>query len=130
MKCRRTFLVLVAVGIVNGAPISNAGDWPRYRGSNYNGISVEKDWLGKWPGGSPKPVWKKNVGIGFSSMSVAGGRLYTVGNDGKKKGGKDTVYCLDAATGDEVWRYVYDQNLADHYYDGGPGATPTPPPAR
>lgn len=125
MKCRPKLLVLLATGIVTGALIGNAGDWPRYRGSKFNGISEEKDWLGKWPGGSPKQLWKKSVGIGFSSMSVAGGRLYTVGNDGKKKGGKDTVYCFDAATGDEVWRYAYDQNLEDHYYEGGPGATPT-----
>jgi outer membrane protein assembly factor BamB len=126
---RETFLTVLAAGSLawnSSSPISaTAGDWPRYRGSNFNGISTETDWFGKWANGSPKELWKRNVGTGFSSVSVANGRLFTVGNDGKKKGGKDTVYCLDATSGNEVWRYSYDQNLDDKYYEGGPGATPT-----
>lgn len=125
---RPTLLTLAMAGTLGTQALllsSQAADWPRYRGPQFNGISSEQGWLGTWPGGAPKQLWKQNVGIGFSSMSVAGGRLYTVGNDGRKKGGKDTVYCFDATTGSEAWRYAYDQNLDDKYYEGGPGATPT-----
>ena len=38
-------------------------------------------------------LWKAAVGLGFSSVSVAQGRLYTMGH----QDGKDIVYCLDAA---------------------------------
>lgn len=126
---QNSLLTLIAAGTLglsfSSALPLHAADWPRYRGANYNGISAETGWLGKWPNGSPKELWKRNVGIGFSSVAVVEGRLYTVGNDGKKKGGMDTVYCLDAATGAEVWKFSYEQNLEDKYYEGGPGATPT-----
>jgi outer membrane protein assembly factor BamB len=111
-----TWIAAGALGVsLSSSLTTHAADWPRYRGSNYNGISTESGWFGKWANGSPKELWKRNVGIGFSSISVADGRVYTVGSDGKKKGGKDTVYCFDAATGAEVWKYSYDQNLEDKY---------------
>lgn len=122
---RQALVSLLAVASLSATAALRADDWPRYRGAHFNGVSSEKNWLGTWPGGTPKQLWKKNVGTGFSSMAVANGRLYTVGSDGKKKGGKDTVYCFDAATGEDVWRYSYDQDLEDKYYEGGPGATPT-----
>jgi outer membrane protein assembly factor BamB len=99
-------------------------DWPRYRGTGFDGISTEKNWLGDWPGGQPKQLWKKNVGIGFASMTVADGHLFTVGHDGQKKG-KESVYCLDAISGVELWKFAYDEELDPKYYDGGPSATPT-----
>ncbi len=117
-------LVALAALCLSIADLRGA-DWPRYRGPNQDGISAEKDWLGEWPGGQPRRVWKANVGIGFSSVAVVGGRVYTVGSDGKKKGGKDTVLCLNEATGEVVWSFAYDQDLDPKYYEGGPGATPT-----
>lgn len=113
------------LGMAMGVATTLAGDWPRYRGLNHDGISTEKNWLGAWPGGQPKRLWKATVGIGFSSVTVADGRLYTVGSDGVKKGGKDTIYCLDAVTGKELWTRSYPQDLDPKYYEGGPGATPT-----
>lgn len=98
-----------------------ATDWPRYRGNHFNGISQEKGWFGTWPGGQPKSLWKANVGTGFSSVAVAAGRVYTMGNAGKQ----DVVYCFDAATGRETWRHSYAQDLDPKYYEGGPGSTPT-----
>ncbi len=102
-----------------------ASDWPQYRGSWHDGISRETELEQEWPVGQPTQVWKTSVGVGFSGMSVANGRVYTVGSDGQRKGGKDTVYCLDETTGKEVWRFSYAQDLDPKYYDGGPGATPT-----
>ena len=40
--------------------------------------------------------WKTNIGIGFSSITVAEDRIYTVGN----RDNIDTVYCLSAAKGE------------------------------
>lgn len=113
---------LVAAALLAATTCSSFSlDWPRYRGANYDGISVEKNWLGNWPGGQPRQLWKAAVGTGFSSLSIANGRLYTIGNSGKQ----DTVYCLDAASGKEIWKHTYAQELDPKYYEGGPGATPT-----
>ena len=116
------FGVLTAAIVVAGMGSRGvADDWPRYRGASTDGISRETGWLGSWAGGSPRTVWKAKVGTGFSSVTVADGRLFTAGNDGKQ----DSVFCLDAAGGREIWRHVFAEPLHDHYYEGGPGATPT-----
>lgn len=96
-------------------------DWPRWRGPDANGISKETGWSTSWPDEGPKQLWKANVGTGFSSISVANGRAYTVGN----LKDRDTVYCFDAKTGQERWKHSYPAPLDDHYYDGGSSATPT-----
>ena len=54
-------------------------------------------------------------------MAVSAGRLYTVGN----KGNVDVVYCLNAATGAEIWRHSYQQALDARQFEGGPAGTPT-----
>ena len=116
----RHFLGLtIAVGLTWTSV--SAGDWPRFRGANFDGVSKEKDWLGTWPGGQPRQLWKKDVGTGFSSVSVADGRLFTVGNTGKE----DRIYCIDATRGNWVWVHAYPEELDPKYYEGGPSATPT-----
>lgn len=111
---------LLLASVLIGSSI-RAEDWPRFRGASADGISKEKNWLGAWPGGQPKSLWKKNVGTGFASMTVSGGKLFTTGHSGKE----DRVYCLDAVTGAEAWSFAYAQSLDPKYYEGGPSATPT-----
>ena len=96
-------------------------DWHRYRGPDHNGISKETGWSAVWQKEGPKQLWKANVGIGFSSMTVADGRVYTMGN----KGDKDTVYCLNSQSGAIVWQHTYDCPLDPKYYEGGTSSTPT-----
>src|SRR6202000_3412026 len=93
-----------------------ANDWYRWRGPDLNGISTETNWQSQWPAEGPKRLWKASVGIGFSSMSVARGRVYTMGNDGEKT---ETVYCFDAATGATLWKHSYPCDLDPKYYEGG-----------
>ena len=105
---------------VFGAASVSAADWPRYRGPNLDGISLETNWFKPWPKEGPAILWRTNVGAGFSSMSVSQGRLYTMGNTKDT----DTVFCFDAATGALVWKHPYAEPLQPRYYEGGPGATP------
>lgn len=102
---------------------ASAADWPHWRGPDRNGISKETGWTTQWPAAGPAQLWKANVGIGFSSVSVANGRAYTMGN--AKDSEMDSVYCFDAATGKEVWKHAYPAKLDPKYYEGGPSATPT-----
>ena len=95
-------------------------DWPRWRGPNHNGISSEKRWLSTWPDEGPEQLWKASVGVGFSSVAVGDGRLYTMGNTE----GADTIYCFDAETGAEVWKYSYPCTAGGDSFEG-PASTPT-----
>src|SRR2546423_6188146 len=78
-----------------------ANDWPNWRGPDQNGISKETGWSASWPSDGPKQLWKASVGTGFSSVSVANRRLFTLGN----KNETDTVYCFDAESGKELWKH-------------------------
>lgn len=98
-----------------------ADDWPHWRGPQRNGISAETGWLDAWPTSGPPLLWKADVGIGFSSMAVADGRVYTIGHANDN----DTVFCLDAEKGTVVWRHSYESDLGDKFFEGGPTSTPT-----
>jgi outer membrane protein assembly factor BamB len=96
-------------------------EWPQWRGPDLNGISLETRWSADWPDEGPRQLWRAEVGIGFSSVAVSQGRLFTLGNSEDQ----DTIYCLDAQTGQPLWTYAYPSPLAPKFYEGGPGATPT-----
>jgi len=75
----------------------------------------------QWPAEGPKKLWEGNVGIGYSSFSVAKGRLYTMGNVQEK----DYVYSLDAETGKLRWRHEYPCASRDDNGYHGTRCTPT-----
>lgn len=108
-------------GVVAWALSGGAADWPRWRGPQFNGISPESDWRTQWPAGGPPVLWKAQVGIGYASLSVSQGRLYTMGNTEET----DSIYCLDAATGRELWRHSYACSSKDPNGYPGPRCTPT-----
>jgi outer membrane protein assembly factor BamB len=122
-RARVTLLLrLVLAAICTGAVLDgDAADWYRWRGPDLNGISRETGWSTNWPAAGPQQLWRAQVGIGFTSITVADGRAYTMGN----RKDRDTVYCFDAATGREIWKHTYDCKLDPKYYEGGPGGTPT-----
>lgn len=118
MNASKSLSLLVAIGALASA---NAADWPRFRGPDQNSISKETGFNPKSLEGGAKVVWKAGVGTGFSSITVANGRAHTMGN----ADAKDTVWCLDASTGKEIWKHTYAEELKPNLYEGGPNATPT-----
>ena len=123
--CRslRAVFVWSVVFFCGGGAVVGA-DWAHWRGPDYDGISCETDWRSD----GMKVLWRANVGTGFSSVAVSGGRVYTLGNDGRKgvdpNTHRDIVYCLDADDGKGVWEHGYLCRLEPKQYQGGPGATP------
>jgi outer membrane protein assembly factor BamB len=115
------YLVMGAAAAVLFGVAASAADWPNFRGPNHNGISSETGWTAQWPVEGPRQLWKASVGTGFSSIAVAQGRAYTVGN----RADIDTIYCFDAETGSNVWQYSYPAALDPKMHEGGPSATPT-----
>ena len=96
-------------------------DWPAFRGPSRTGITPESGWVANWGPKGPPVAWRKPVGIGFGSMSVADGKVYASGNAERQ----EHVHCLDAAIGKTIWRYSYPGALVNNLHEGGPGATPT-----
>ena len=124
-RVRETWIAITAAWLVCGAE-AIASDWPIYRGPNHNEISDEVDWQSDWGDAGPKVLWRASVGTGSSSVVTAGGRAYTMGNHGEEEDQQeDTVYCLDAETGEMLWKHTYPCPLLPKYYEGGTLSTPT-----
>lgn len=109
-------LILAAIA----SPVA-ADDWPNWRGPDHAGISKESGWQDVWPAAGPAILWKAEVGTGFSSCAVAGGRVFTLGNSSDT----DTVFCLGAEKGNLIWKHAYPSELGDKFFEGGPTSTPT-----
>ena len=118
-------VVLLAVVIASFAMVlAEAGDWSMYRGPDHTGISRETGWFDASAG--VKVLWEQKVGTGYSSISIGGGRAFTMGHDS----GKDTVFCFDAKSGKKIWAFSYaaGPSVPGEYmggHKGGPYATPT-----
>jgi outer membrane protein assembly factor BamB len=93
--------------------------WPQWRGIHRDAISPETGLLDRWDADGPRVVWRTTVGHGFSSVSIAGDRLYTMWDEK----GRQLLVCLDAATGEERWRFEVGPAFKHHYGDG-PRSTP------
>lgn len=73
----------------------------------------------EFPETGPKILWRKSLGTGFSGLTVAGGRVFTMfGEEGREK-----IVCFDADTGDEVWKVDSDADFAQGR-SFGPRSTP------
>ena len=95
--------------------------WPNWMGPHHDGISSETGWATDWPVEGLRRNWSREIGIGFSSLSIARNRLFTMGH----VDGIEHVYCLDANTGQTLWKYSYPSELVDNLHEGGPCSTPT-----
>lgn len=112
----RAFFVAAALPLAGSG---FAADWPNWRGTNYDGITPER-----LPRELPEELpilWGAEVGTGFSSFATVGDKVLTMGNAENR----DSVWCLDAQSGEVIWQHEYDCELDPLYYEGGPGATPT-----
>ena len=66
-------------------------------------------------------MWKRDVGKGWSGVTVAGDRLILF----HRIGDEEVVECLDPATGKDKWRAVYKATYVDEFqFDDGPRAVP------
>jgi outer membrane protein assembly factor BamB len=124
-------LLIACIFIVPSLPAADKRapgryDWPQWRGPNRDGISPETGLLQKWPKAGPALAWKAtNLGTGYSSVSVAAGRVYTMGDRSNPRNPKakeqEYVICLDEHSGKELWA----TRISEPYSDHGPRCTPT-----
>lgn len=55
--------------------------WPQFHGPNRGNISTDTGLLKRWPDQGPPLLWTaKGLGHGFSTVAIAGGRIFTAGN--------------------------------------------------
>lgn len=111
--------ICIAASIVFSTTLK--ADWPTWRGANRDGLSEDKNLLKQWEG-TPPIAWKaKNLGKGFAGVSVAAGKVFTMGD----RDGKCQVIALSKKNGKELWAAVVGKPWKpDHKYPGS-RCTPT-----
>ncbi len=115
----RNACMAVLIIALPASMIATAADWPQWRGPDRNGKSAETSLLQEWPDGGPPLAWKaEGLGAGYSSLSVAGGRIYTMGDlaDGQY------VMALEEDGGGLVWK----TRVGPIHEDKRPGPRSTP----
>ncbi len=81
-------------------------DWPTFRGAERTAVSKEKNLLQQWPAEGPPLEWKsEGLGRGYSSLAVAGGNIYTLGDGVADAPDKDEyLLCIDQKSGKLKWK--------------------------
>ena len=100
--------------------LAAAADWPQWRGVHRDGRSAETGLLQEWPEAGPPLAWKAGgLGGGYSSVAVAGDRVFTMGDLGDGQ----YVLALSRADGSQLWKTRVGETHEDQYL--GPRSTPT-----
>ena len=128
-------LLLTAMFVVGGSAL-RADDWPQWMGPRRDGVWREQGLVESMPAGGLPVKWRVPVKGGYSGPAVAAGRVYLMDydrpegelanspNDRTELAGRERVLCLDAATGQLLWKHEYDCPYAISYASG-PRCTPT-----
>lgn len=129
MYCQFILLCLLSTPIL-------AEDWPQWMGPTRDGIWSETGIVDKFPESGLPVKWRVPIHGGYAGPAVAGGRVFVTDylreegeaqNDPGKKielQGRERVLCLDAKSGDELWKHEYPCAYKISY-PAGPRATPT-----
>jgi len=107
--------------LASGALTALANDWPGFLGPDGDGRSSETSLLLEWPDQGPPVRWHMPAGEGYSAPAVARGRLFLF----DRHEDRARLTCLDAKSGEELWRSEYGTDYEDLYgFSNGPRASP------
>lgn len=131
---RHAGLSLLAFALVGA--FCNAEDWPQWLGTSRDSVWDEGGLVERFPEDGLPVKWRVPVAWGYAGPAVANGKVILmdyVHASGKvtnragtrdKLSGKERVLCLQADSGELVWRHEYDCSYSLSY-PRGPRCTPT-----
>ncbi len=101
------------------------GDWPQWRGPNGDGTFPDAPPISR--DGGLEILWKQSIGGGYSGITVADGRVYTMDRAANESETKVTerVLCFDAKTGEPLFTHAYQADYGGLQYGSGPRASVT-----
>ncbi|MBS0264669.1 MAG: PQQ-like beta-propeller repeat protein [Planctomycetes bacterium] len=121
--CLRKCVISVGLGLcLWGTAVADDADpavdvWPQWRGPQRDGASQEKGLLQTWSSKGPPLAWKTDgLGAGYSSVAIAQGKIFTMGN----RGGSNYVLARELDNGKAIWASPVGESTGDH-----PASTPT-----
>ena len=111
---------LILSGILSAAV--DADDWPQWGGPKRDLVWRETGIVDQLPDSEILPrVWSAPIGEGYAGPAVANGHVFVM--DRIREQNLERVLCLDAKTGDQVWKHEYQARYTVSY-PAGPRCTP------
>ena len=118
---RSILVILVSLCTVSTAVAEDF--WPGWLGPERNGWVKGFTPPSRWPAELTRG-WQRDVGTGYGSPLVSGGRVYLHARQGEE----EVAWCLDLKTGDVIWREAYPAPFkiggGGEYHGKGPKSCP------
>lgn len=98
-----SFLILCALTV---SAFAAGPHWPTFRGADRMAVSQETGLLQEWPEEGPKLLWEAaGAGRGYSSLALADGKIYTLGDAPSTADDKDEyLLCFSDDGGKPLWK--------------------------
>ncbi len=94
-------LAILAAALLAPQAAAPSLEWNQWRGPNRDGLSPDTGLLKQWPAGGPPLAWKATgIGLGYSSVSFEGNRIFTMG----QLDGRSWLLALNLADGKVLWK--------------------------
>jgi outer membrane protein assembly factor BamB len=122
-RCHRIIqTVFLTLSLFSETPAAGL-EWPQFGGPRRDFTADGAGLASSWPVSGPKKLWSRDLGDGYSAISVDGNTLYTM----YRQGNQEIVIAADANTGKTVWEHKYDAPFAPSMkMENGPGPHSTP----
>jgi len=120
-KAMRIILTIILGVAFTSAPSADGEDWPQWRGAEGNGQVAGFSEPDQWPKTLTR-VWTAIVGEGDASPAFVDGKLYIF----SRQNDMEILRCLDAESGDELWKTEYESVEIKGAARGHPGPRSSP----
>ena len=114
--------IVCFAGLTLLAGYLSADDWTQWRGNNRDGVWRETGVITSFEKSDLEPRWRRPIGTGYSSPTVAKGKVLLMDFDEAKQ--DESVRCFDVKTGDAIWSHTYHSEYRISY-TAGPRAAVT-----
>jgi|SRR5688572_9899291 len=117
------FAISVLFVLLTVAPAAVAQEWTQWRGPGRDGFVPERNVPTAWPEKLER-AWRVEIGEGYSSPVVAGGRAFVHG----RRDPEEIVAAVNLADGKVIWEHKYQAAFKKNQYAvemaKGPNSTP------
>ena len=115
--------ITLVIFVFLAASVATAQEWTQWRGPARDGVVSGKNVPAAWPE-SLKRSWRVEVGEGYSSPVVAGGRAFVLA----RRDPEEIVIAINLADGKLAWQQKYQAEFKKNQYAvemaKGPNSTP------